>query len=122
MSTVKEKIEAQRRVFDLHPELRHLIGPVELEAALRLSAMNGMGCSQHLDQPQKECVECGEAANAQPKNRLVALRGGTELTPEQCKAALDEAMTIIEAVGTTGIYTRYQKAHQWMNRYYPAWA
>ena len=53
---------------------------------------------------------------------LVVLRGGTELTPEQCKAALDEAMTIIEAVGTTGIYTRYQKAHQWMNRYYPAWA
>jgi hypothetical protein len=53
---------------------------------------------------------------------VVVLRGGTELTPKQCKAALDEAMTIIEAVGTTGIYTRYQKAHQWMNRYYPAWA
>lgn len=71
----------------------------------------------------------GELPPRQPKSEppvrsseIVVLRGGTELTPEQCKAALDEAMTIVEAVGTTGIYTRYQKAHQWMNRYYPAWA
>lgn len=52
----------------------------------------------------------------------VVLRGGTELTLEQCKIALDEAMTIIEAVGTTGIHHRHQKAAQWMKRYYPAWA
>lgn len=60
--------------------------------------------------------------NVRVSDPVVVLRGGTELTPEQCKAALDEAMTIIEAVGTTEICMRYQKAHQWMNRYYPAWA
>jgi hypothetical protein len=62
-----------------------------------------------------------EEREAHSLHRLVVLRGGTELTPEQCKAALDEAMTIIEAVGTTGIYSRYQKAYEWMHRYYPAW-
>ncbi len=63
-----------------------------------------------------------ETAGPRALGPVVVLRGGTELTLEQCKAALDEAMTIIEAVGTTGIYTRFQKAHKWMNRYYPQWA
>ena len=75
--------------------------------------------------PQESIAEMWNTRVGLPARSLdpvVVLRGGTELTPEQCKAALDEAMTIIEAVGTTGIYTQYQKAHQWMNRYYPAWA
>lgn len=51
----------------------------------------------------------------------IELRGGTKLTLEECKAALDDAMQIIEAVGTTGIYSRYQAAHKWMKTYYPAY-
>jgi len=54
-------------------------------------------------------------------SELVMLRGGTELTHEQCKAALDTAMLIIEKVGTTGIEHAHQEAERWMKRYYPAW-
>lgn len=54
-------------------------------------------------------------------SELVRLRGGTELTPEQCKAALDSALLIIEKVGTTGIEHAHQEAARWMQRYYPAW-
>jgi hypothetical protein len=52
----------------------------------------------------------------------IELKGGTMLTVEQAKEALDEAMKIIETVGTTGIDHQYPKAHQWMLRYYPNWA
>lgn len=54
--------------------------------------------------------------------RTVGLKGGLSLTPEEAAAALDEAMTIIETVGTTGIYSRYQAAFSWMRKYYAAWA
>lgn len=52
----------------------------------------------------------------------IVLNGGIELTPKEAKDALDEAMKIIEAVGTTGIYFRYRQAEQWMKSYYPNWA
>lgn len=52
----------------------------------------------------------------------LTLKGGRILTPSEMVSALDEAMQIIEAVGTTGIYSRYRRAHDWMNCYYPAWA
>lgn len=54
----------------------------------------------------------------------IELKGGTVLTPEQAKEALDEAMTIIERAGTTATDQPdfYQKAHRWMLKYYPNWA
>lgn len=56
-----------------------------------------------------------------PEPKIV-LRGGVELTTEQAKSALDEAMQIIEAVGTTGIYSRYRQAEAWMKQYFPNWS
>lgn len=53
---------------------------------------------------------------------IVRLRGGVELTPDECKKALDEAMRIIEKVGTTGIYSMYYAKRDWMKAYYPAYA
>jgi hypothetical protein len=50
------------------------------------------------------------------------IKGGTELTPEEAVEALDAAMTIIECVGTTGVYHKTQDAQRWMEKYYPNWA
>lgn len=49
----------------------------------------------------------------------IILKGGTELTPEQAAEALEQAMQIIEAVGTTGIHARVQAAQRWMEKYFP---
>lgn len=59
---------------------------------------------------------------ALPALGTVVLKGGTRLTVEEAGEALDQAMTIIEAVGTTGIYSRTQAAGEWLRKYYPAWA
>jgi len=56
------------------------------------------------------------------EEETVILNGGVELTPYECKEALDEAMKVIECVGTTGIYSQYQRAFAWMKRYYPNWS
>ena len=57
--------------------------------------------------------------NDEPK---IILKGGIELTPAEAADALWEAMQIIEVVGTTGIYSRYRQAEQWMKSYFPNWA
>ena len=62
-----------------------------------------------------------EAPHGVAVQRIVRLRGGTELTPEQCKDALDAAMLIVQKVGTTGIEQQYQEAERWMKRYYAGW-
>lgn len=55
-------------------------------------------------------------------SQSIEVKGGTRLSAAEAKTALEEAMTIIEAVGTTGIYSRVRKADEWMKRYFPAWA
>lgn len=57
-----------------------------------------------------------------PAPSYIELRGGTTVTLEQAKEALDEAMQIIEKVGTTGIEHSHEQATKWMMRYYPQWA
>jgi hypothetical protein len=52
---------------------------------------------------------------------MIVLLGGTRLTLEESKIALDDAMRIIESVGTTGIHSQVQAANKWMKRYYPKW-
>lgn len=54
-----------------------------------------------------------------PEEKIIELKGGMKLTASEAKSALDEAMTIIEAVGTTGIYSRVQSAERWMKAFYP---
>lgn len=52
----------------------------------------------------------------------IVLKGGVGLTVGEAEAALNEAMAIIESVGTTGIYAKEGAAREWMKRYYPNWA
>jgi len=52
----------------------------------------------------------------------IILKGGTVITPKQAKEALDEAMRIIEAVGSMGIYEKTSVAQKWIKTYYPNWA
>lgn len=52
----------------------------------------------------------------------ITVKGGTVLTPDQAKEALESAMQIIESVGTTGIYHKCGQANKWMLRFFPNWA
>jgi len=67
---------------------------------------------------RESCDKCG--LGTRPSDLI--LKGGTKITPEQAVEALDHAMTIIEAVGTTGIYSRGRDAEAWMKKYYPNWS
>lgn len=55
---------------------------------------------------------------------IIVLEGGRVLTLDECKRALDDAMRIIEKVGTVGVETGEcsRMADAWMKRYYPQWA
>lgn len=57
-----------------------------------------------------------------PSHQKIFLNGGTEITPEEAAKALDDAMSIIGKVGTTGIDHAFPAANAWMEKYYPAWA
>lgn len=51
----------------------------------------------------------------------IEVKGGVRLTPDQARVALEEAMKIIQKVGTTGINHCHGAADEWMTRYFPAW-
>lgn len=60
--------------------------------------------------------DCKNAINA-------AFRAGAmwvcNMTDMRKSDALDEAMRIIETVGTTGIEHKHKEAQQWLEKYYP---
>lgn len=58
------------------------------------------------------------------KGACVFLKSGVDLDRAQAVEALNEAMRIIEKVGTTGVETgeTCMKAELWMHNYYPQWA
>lgn len=66
------------------------------------------------------CRNCGH--EHEPDEKLIVVKGGMRLSVAEAKTALEQAMEIIEAVGTTGIYSRTQSAQAWMKRYFPNWA
>lgn len=52
---------------------------------------------------------------------IIVLEGGRVLTLDECKRALDDAMRIIEKVGTMAQeeMEHFRRAEHWLKRYYP---
>lgn len=116
-------------------------GCVQRVVSLRFGELKHSGCNTHPHRLDLSCAKIRRVNGAPLTNADVwevlkelsdmarpsklklnpPLRGGTELTPEQCKDALDSALLIIAKVGTTGIEHAHQEAERWMQRYYPAW-
>lgn len=71
---------------------------------------------------QCRCGTCNPDCLNEAREKIVTVMGGTKLTAEEAKNALQEAMVIIECVGTTGIYRQYERAEKWMKKYFPNWA
>lgn len=65
-----------------------------------------------------------ENRKAPSHQKIIILKGGIKITPEEAIKALDAAMTIIEKAGTVGSESGqyYRDANAWMEKYYPAWA
>jgi len=89
--------------------------------ALRLQLEAGR-VQRQFDRCEESPAGVQREAQLRQRAPKVRLKSGAELTAEECREALDAAMTIIEAVGTTGIHSRVQAAGQWMRKFYPQWA
>lgn len=65
------------------------------------------------------CASYPDEANFPSDLVIITLKGGEILAPDQARVALDMAMQIISAVGTTGIHSQCANAKLWMELYYP---
>lgn len=83
---------------------------------------NACGASNAIDPDDCwACRLCGHEHEPQEELYIV-VKGGTRLTAAEAKTALEQAMEIIDSVGTTGVYSQTRNAAKWMQRYFPNWA
>lgn len=87
------------------------------------SVMNDVVHCKRCDAPDLNGWHCGVCGYYhEPDEKFIEVKGGTRLSAAEAKTALEQAMEIIDSVGTTGVCSQTRNAVKWMQRYFPNWA